>query len=349
MRNLTSKFNELLIHFTGVYTQSSKRTSKILVVPSTHYVHKQKTLVQASNKDIKNLIAIESKSLKPKAFVTTDIVKNGEACTINFYAFDAEWVIEHAQKALFLVPESWIISFAMSARTVLGIEEMFIANTDKGVSSIQKSPLMSSAYLFAESNGIAPDNVVVSDLGIEYWVYEGMKNVPVRRLLGMFNPSIQSALYEYDYRPAIVCSALVLGVYLGLSSLFYYWKLQSLNEEITTLTPQLSNAFSSANSTEMASSSLERYQSLLNTRMFTVPIWLALKPIYEANAKLTFVRYLVDGSFTVAIEAESASGIINQLSEVETIDSVTLIGDVQRLKSKEKFQVSIKLAGNKQI
>lgn len=323
--------------------QSNLGTAKIAVLPRCVYQHKQKQLNEATNKEILQLVDIERQLHAEHSVLVWDKQQSSGRIYLNLYIIERSWLSEHCSKAWILLPECWLIAKQQAKNSVLHVEDVFFARNEFGGKAVYKTPLMPTPELFAEASGINPSSIVRSDKRLEEATGEALSALMPKHLKHFTNPLLADKLKQYDYRPAFVSSIAIILVYLAASSLYFYLKLAQVNDRIAVLQPKTNETLTKAQSTQTAISAIEVYQQLFNERRFTLPIWLALAPVYEEKGRFIFVRYLLDGSFSIGLESDSASRTIKSLSQSEWVESVSLAGDVQSIKQKERYELTLRL------
>lgn len=330
----------------GFITEERSDLAKVMIIARQHYIERSISLPITSIRDVRAAIQFEVDALKEEFYLLYKIMTTEEGITtVMLWQVPRDIV---PVGVLLVLPETYLLANAIENSQLC----LYQFLSDAGFTKLLNTPerILSSPNshqsreFFCQSAGVSyQDEVTIRAEDFPGFLLKAIA-ASIRGLGRGF--WISSTAKKRDWaktcRPFIT-PVIIFGVsYLALTSGYISYRLSSVSSAIEVQKEDIEQVLNLQTSVRELQDQIELYQSLGPNQEPPLGMWNVLAPLFKQGVQFKFIRFNGEQVFFSAI-AESASGILEQLLNVETIRTPQFSTAVRKSGEKEAFIIRFTL------
>lgn len=332
---------------TGLTRVEPSRLSKVMILARHHYIERVITLPITLTKDVKAAIEFEVEPLRDEFYIFQKILSCNNGKT-NVIIWQVPKSIVPAGVMLVL-PESYLLSFVIEVNQIClyksapTTKEVKLVKTADKISST--SSQMHSLDIFAQAIGVSTKDVIYLDE--KQFLSSLLKAIQLSSTQLLTGFWLKETKESIDWQSLLKPFALPVStffiVYMILSSIFVSFRLSEVTDVIDEQKQEIDSVLTLQRDIQDLQADIVQYKTLTADSPPAWDMWQILAPLYHQGVSFKFIRFNGEQVFFSA-SAESASKVLEQLLNVETIISPQFSTAVRKSGGQESFIIKFTLA-----
>ena len=336
----------------GAFRYSADLPSKIdcLIVGKEHYSQSVQAYPIQSLKEIRNILNLERQNSAHAIMYVIGPYVEGSRIVISWH-INQQALVAHGLSPLLVIPEAALL-LAEENNDLMIIERanrtFWFSRRQNEYICAEKKGLIANEMMFLASAGLNEqiEKLTLDDNAYLKHMFVQLPQVLLTQWFGLKTQS--KGLREIDwmthFKYSGIAGALVVAVYLGVSSLYLNVRLESVKTQSAQLAIQTKDVFALKADYNRLQETTTGFNDATKVEFSSNLVWRLVGPLIQSGVKVERVSMLPEGIYILNLEAKSATEVLEFIGQDEGVIEAKFRGETSTVKGKEQFAISFKVA-----
>lgn len=339
--SLFSHFHWLTKARTNFRGEAAQGYALVLVLGREHYEERQARYPVRRRSDLARVLKLELPRNRETLVHIGPFADDHR--TVTFFELKSS-VTSLINRALFIVPESLLLSASLDERAVLTVSRdslsYFVSRT---TASQLAGGLVKNVGLYAMAAGIPLDqqSVLSNDADCRVRFAQGIKSIEFGSWLGFLAPSVRASVRD-QWQPALMVFSGLLAVYLVLASAYLHGLSLWREHQLAGLGAEVGELAETQRRIDRVVAEHEALARLANGRWETYRAWEVAGQIWNLGGSFTVIN-MIGPKITVRGSTGDATELLKRISMMPIVDAAKFVAPVRQESTGQEFMIEVLL------